>query len=267
MSYTFYSFRDRTAQDELQWENQSFDGLIKSSQTRTLMDIFCQYLDRPKMKIIEAGCGMGTWIYNLKQMGHDVIGVDYMQSTVDKVKAYDPDFPIEVGDVHQLRFPDSEFDAYVSLGVIEHFQAGPQQALLEARRILKPGGLAFITVPYLNLFRRLVTHNLRDIYFTGRRLLGKNYYFWEYRYTKKELKKFLEEAGFEVIFTGIDDYRTADRDHHIGLCADFFFLRSRHGEIWELNAPGKIILKLGKLFSPWLFCSGLHMVARNLKQR
>jgi len=265
MSYTFYSFRNRTDQDELQWENQTFDGLVKSSQNRTLMDIFGRYLQQPKMKIIEAGCGMGTWIYNLKQMGHDVIGVDYMQSTVDKVKEYDPDFPMEVGDVHQLHFPDNTFDAYVSLGVIEHFQEGPQKALLEAKRILKPNGLAFITVPYLNMFRRLVTHNLRDIYFAGRRLMKKKYYFWEYRYTKSELKQFLSEAKFEVIYTGIDDYKTTDNDHHIGLCADFFFLRSRKGEIWELNKPAKVLLKLGKLFSPWLFCSGLHIVARNMK--
>lgn len=265
MSYTFYSFRNRTKQDEEQWSNQTFDGLVKASQNRTLMQIFNQFLDKPNMKIIEAGCGMGTWIYNLQKMGHDVIGIDYMQSTVDKVKAEVPDLPVEVGDVHHLNFTDNTFDAYVSLGVIEHFQEGPQKALLEAKRVLKPNGLAFITVPYLNLFRRLVTHNLRDLYFAIRRLRGKTDYFWEYRYTKKELTDFLTEAQFQIIFTGIDDYIKEDRDHHIGLCADFFFLRAKDGEIWELSPTGKVLLKLGRLFSPWLFCSGLHIVAKNIK--
>ena len=265
MSYTFYSFRNREEQDETQWEGQTVEGLIKSSKTRTLMEIFKQYLDKPNMKIIEAGCGMGAWVHNLREMGHDVIGVDYMQSTVDKVKAYDPDFPIQVGDVLNLDFPDNTFDAYVSLGVIEHFREGPQKALWEAKRVLKPNGLAFITVPYLSVFRRLVTHNLRDIYFLIRRLMGKKDYFWEYRYTKKELAHFLKEAGFEIIYTGIDDYIREDKNHHIGLCADFFFLRAKDGEIWELNRIGKMLLKIGKLFSPWFFCSGIHMVARNIK--
>ena len=137
--------------------------------------------------------------------------------------------------------------------------------LSEIKRVLKPNGLAFITVPYLSVFRRLVTHSLRDIYFAIRRLMGKKDYFWEYRYTRKELSHFLKETGFEIVYTGIDDYIREDKDHHIGLCADFFFLRTKNGEIWELNKLGKLFLRAGKLFSPWFFCSGLHMVARNIK--
>jgi len=106
---------------------------------------------------------------------------------------------------------------------------------------------------------------MREIFFFLRRMRGRKDYFWEYRYTKRELARFLEDGGFELLYTGIDDYIPEDRTHHIGLYADFFFLRRKGGEIWELNYPGRLLLRIGRFFSPWLFCSGLHMVARSVK--
>lgn len=265
VSYKFYSFRDRTGQNEEQWAERTVEGEIRSCYTRTLTRIFDRFLEGPNLKILEAGCGLGGWVHYFRERGHDVIGVEYEASVVQRVKAYDSSFPIVQGDITNLDFPDNTFDAYISLGVIEHFEEGPQKALNEARRVLKPKGLAFITVPYLSFFRRIWVHPLREIYFALRRLKGKKDYFWEYRYTKKELAFFLNEAGFEILYTGIDDYIAEDKKHHIGLYADFFFLRKKGGEIWELNLPGRLFLRIARVFSPWLFCSGLHMVARNVK--
>ncbi len=261
MSYTFYSFRDREDQDEGMWANHTLSELINSSRNRTLHGIFDRYMKNSRLKILEAGCGMGIWVHYLREKGHDIIGIDYLKSTIDKVKQFDSTLPVQQGDVNNLDFPDNHFDAYISLGVVEHFQEGPQKALSEAYRVLKKGGLAFVTVPYLNMFRRLVTHPMRNLYFAIRRLKGKKDYFWEYRYTKKELKRFLEEAGFKILEVTIDDYPKEDDSHHIGLYADFFFLRNLEGEMWELNDKGKKLLKFLKLFSPWFICSGLHIVA------
>jgi ubiquinone/menaquinone biosynthesis C-methylase UbiE len=265
MSYTLYSFKTRDEQDQAMWADTSFDGLIAASKNRNLFNIFHRHLINDPLCIIEAGCGMGTWVYNIRQMGHDIIGIDYMESTIKKLKAEVPDLPVKHGDVLDLNYQDNTFDAYVSLGVIEHFQGGPQIALREASRVLKPNGLAFITVPYLSVFRRFIAHPIRDLYFLLRRIRGKEKYFWEYRYTKRELKRFLDESNFRVIDVDIDDYARTDSQHHIGLCADFFFLREKNGEIWELNRLGRILLKIGKVFSPWFFCSGVHMVAVNQK--
>jgi len=265
MSYKLFSFKNVDEQNDDQWATRSVEGEINSCETRTLVEIFDKFMKDKKLKILEAGCGLGGWVHYLKETGHDVIGLEYEQSVVDRVKEYDPNFPIVQGDITALEYEENTFDAYISLGVVEHFEEGPHRPLLEARRVLKPGGLAFVTVPYLSLFRRLFAHPLRSFYFFLRSLQGKEKYYWEYRYSKKELRKFLEETGFEIIYVDIDDYKRDDKNHHIGLCADFFFLRKKNGEIWELNTLGKIILRVGRLFSPWLFCSGQHMVARNVK--
>ncbi len=264
MSYTFYSFRNRDEQDLEMWSHRTLDGETKSCETRTLRSIFSRYIPNG-FKIIEAGCGLGGWVNYFRQKGYDIMGIEYDQRVIDKTLTDDSDMPVYYGDVNHLEYPDDTFDAYISLGVIEHFQEGPQRALLEASRVLKKNGLAFITVPYLSLFRRMITHPLRNFYFFVRRLRGGKDYFWEYRYTKKELLTFLMETGFKPIYIGIDDYIETDKKHHIGLYGDFFFLRKKNGDIWELNAIGKIILRVGRWFSPWLFCSGIHIVAQNVK--
>lgn len=264
MSYTFYSFRSPNQQDAVQWQNRNLKEETESCYARTLVEIFNHYLNNPSAKILEAGCGIGGWVNYFRRRGFHIIGVDYDRRVARKAREEDPSIPIFVGDIRYLPFPDNSFDAYISLGVIEHFFEGPIEALVEARRVLKPGGMAFITVPYLTRFRQFVVHPIRDLFFTLWTLNSRSKYFWEYRYTAPELMGFLKEAGLHIQDWGVDDYSRADIRHHIGLYADFFFLRSKKGKIWELNLVGKLLLALLRsLSSDWFFCSGLHIVARN----
>ncbi|MBN1893813.1 glycosyltransferase [bacterium] len=263
MSYSFHSFRDPNEHNLEQWSQRTVEGEYESCRGRTLQHIFGGYLRDPSMEILEAGCGLGGWVIYLRKKGFSIVGVDFDKRIVRRVKDYDSRIPVEVGDVCRLRFPDASFDAYISLGVVEHFEEGPDRALQEAYRVLRPGGIAFITVPYLSGFRKSLVHPLRNLFFGIRRLVSsKKEYFWEYRYNRKEMAGFIEQAGFEILETTIDDYIAADERRHIGLYADFFFLRKKNGGIWELNNVGRWLLRVSRRFSPWLVCSGLHIVAR-----
>jgi SAM-dependent methyltransferase len=266
MSYRFLSFKNRDQQDLEMWDERTLQGETESCATRTLREIFETYI-KPDDEILEAGCGLGGWVNYFWKKGYHITGLEYDKRIIEKAKSFDQKIPIEYGDVNFLRFDNDSFDDYISLGVIEHFEEGPDKALQEAARVLKPGGLAFITVPYHTIFRRLFAHRLRDLFFLLRRIKGGSSYFWEYRYSKRELIGFLKQAGFSIIYVGIDDYIESDHCHHIGLYADFFFLRKKKGEIWELNTAGKILLRAGRIFSPWLFCSGIHIIAQNNKQK
>ncbi|MFQ5706553.1 MAG: class I SAM-dependent methyltransferase [bacterium] len=265
MSYRFLSFKTGKEHDLDQWDNRSLEGELKSFENRTLVRIFDQYLNGSKAQILEGGCGFGAWCEWFQKKGHSIVGIEYDQNIVAQAKAFNPDVAVELGDITDLKYPDNSFDAYISLGVIEHFEHGPDQALKEAHRILKPGGLAFVTTPYLTPLRRFVAHPIRGFYFLIRKLRGQPNYFWEYRFTKKELRSFLERTGFEIIHTDIDDYEPTERNRHIGLWADWYFLRKKEGEIWELNALGKVILRILSLFPRWFYSSGLHLVARAKK--
>lgn len=64
---------------------------------------------------------------------------------LDKVADYHPDI---VGDIHALPFPDASEEAIICIAVLEHVE-NPMRAMDEIYRVLKPGGFAFIYVPFL----------------------------------------------------------------------------------------------------------------------
>lgn len=267
MSYKLLSFKTSTEHDLEQWEERSLEGELKSFEGRTLVRIFEKFLDGKNAHLLEGGCGFGAWCEWFQREGHSIVGIEYDKHIVSQAKSFKGDVAVELGDITNLNYPDNEFDAYISLGVIEHFEHGPEKALAEAHRILKQDGLAFVTTPYLTPLRRFISHPVRSLYFLKRKLSGKPNYFWEYRFTRKELRKYLEDAGFEIIHEDIDDYENWVTDRHIGLWADWFFLRKHGGEIWELNSIGKFVLKILRILPASWYCSGLHLVAKANKEK
>jgi SAM-dependent methyltransferase len=103
---------------------------------QTIEPYFLKYLPQSG-KILEAGSGRGRWVVYLRRKGFDVVGIDLARSNVAFAKAYDETIPVSHGDVLDTGFADGSFAAIISLGVVEHFEDGPQRAFRETRRILK----------------------------------------------------------------------------------------------------------------------------------
>ena len=164
-------------------------------------------------------------------------------------------------DVLHKCFRNETFDACLSLGVIEHFPEGPGRPLAELRRVLKRGGLLFVSTPCSNLVRRLVNHPLRDLVNLWSRLCGRRLHFVEYRFERHELINHVRGAGFEIIEHVPNDYRLDQYERSIGFYTDWPFLRDR-GEKWHLNAIGRIVFRMLKAISPYLVVSGILVIAR-----
>ena len=228
-------------------------------------ELFLEYLSKQD-KIVDAGCGFAKWVIYLHRRGFDIVGIDNYEFAISKLKEFDASLQVEVGDILNIKYPDNYFDAYISMGVVEHFEEGPHAALNEAYRLLKPGGLIFVSVPTVNIIRSIIRLPVRNTIRSFLRSLmiikkgwsesktsafldtidtllpeklkaiisklpGKKrryYHFTEYRYTKGELEDFLKKAGFEVIKTIPHDLYDS-KDHAIGLWMDFLFLRDLKG--------------------------------------
>jgi SAM-dependent methyltransferase len=65
--------------------------------------------------------------------------------TVDAVAAPGVDV---VGDIHGLPFADGSFDAVFCTGTLEHI-TDPFRAIQELRRVLRPGGILYVDVPFM----------------------------------------------------------------------------------------------------------------------
>jgi SAM-dependent methyltransferase len=158
------------------------------------LDVFPAFLSREGY-ILEAGSGLGAVVIHLRDRGYHMLGLDYAVNALRVCRAHDPSLQLQAGDVHALPYADNTLHGYLSFGVLEHFEHGPGPALREANRVLVPGGVIVLTIPYPNIVHRLVHWK--------RRLLGASQLtddeFYESAYTQHDLKRELEGAGFEVI--------------------------------------------------------------------
>lgn len=175
----FWEEREKSLEEQQQYMEFNF-----------LTKIFHKYLSH-REKILEGGCGTGRWVFYLKEKEYDIIGVEWSKEVVNQVKAWDQNAPIIVGDIFNLDFPDSFFQTYISLGVIEHHE-NYLMALKEAYRVICNGGYLLCTVPYFNHIRRI-----KNIFGAYKAKAGEK--FFEYRFTKKEIIRHVEDAGFEII--------------------------------------------------------------------
>jgi 2-polyprenyl-3-methyl-5-hydroxy-6-metoxy-1,4-benzoquinol methylase len=96
-------------------------------------------------RVLDVGCGRGELLQEFRRRGWDVQGTELS----DRASAYAREvlhLPVETGSLDTIGFPAGHFDAITLWHVLEHV-ADPQALLLEANRILKPGGVFLVSVP------------------------------------------------------------------------------------------------------------------------
>lgn len=254
LSPKVYTYLNLAEQQTYMWSNRQIEDEVALCERRNLLDVFLRYLPKGE-KIIEAGCGLCAWLIKLDRLGYAIEGIDFDPNVVRRVKEYDPQLQVNERDVTATGYDADTFGAYVSLGVVEHFEEGPGKSLAEANRILKPGGIMILTVPYNNFVRRLIYNPLRGIFVILLRLKNKPIYFVEYRYNRREIEGFVTGARFRIIAVGHDDFSAPAES--MGLWTDWPFLRS--SEQFVMNRMGKAI---AAILPKWLHTSGMYIIAQ-----
>jgi SAM-dependent methyltransferase len=239
------------------WVGESIEEQIALCPYQTIEPVFRKYLPKDG-RTLEAGCGLGRWVFYLKRLGYDASGVEFSQTALAAIKKFDAEAPIGFGDVTKLDFPDNHFKAMISLGVVEHFEGGPEQALRETVRVIENGGILLISVPTINLIRTLYVHRAMELRQGLRRRMGRKYSFYEYRFGKREFAGVLRAAGLEILESIADDFRPPK---NIGLYSDFGPLQNRNRK-WELNGRGKLVERLLRAVSIDLYAAGTLYVCK-----
>jgi len=105
---------------------------------------------KPGDKILDVGGGPGHYSIHYAGQGHDVTLLDLSDENVKfakkKARQYGVKFTALQGDALDLsRFPDASFDVVFLMGPLYHLmeEESRRKAILEAKRVLKPGGYLF----------------------------------------------------------------------------------------------------------------------------
>lgn len=194
---------DTAASWEAHWRGDPPRRMRGQPIARSFRDAFTRFLPQDGL-IIEAGCGNGNVLRTVASAGYEIEGVDFAAEAIEANRAIDPSGRYRVGDVRHLPYGDGEAAAYISLGVIEHFDDETRGVILrEAARVLRPGGVALISTPYYSPLRRARAmvggYRNRD---EGRETLP----FYQYFFSARELKGFVTDAGLRPV--AIETYDT-----------------------------------------------------------
>jgi SAM-dependent methyltransferase len=178
------------------WGGQDVAGLLAVARRSPLTRLVERGLP-PGGLVLEAGAGLGQYVILLRERGRRAVGVDWSRNALARGRAAAPGLPVAAMDLGALGIRDGAVAAYLSLGVLEHDPAGPARLLAEARRVLASGGRLLVSVPYVNGARRLLRPWLAR---RQRRLAGAGGAFYQYAFTREEVRGFLGQAGFRVLW-------------------------------------------------------------------
>lgn len=192
-------------------------GQIELARTQ---EIVLRHLPPPPGTILDVGGGPGIYSRWLAARGYRVHLIDAMPSHVEQARqasARQPDAPVaslRVGDARRIEDADATVDAVLLLGPLYHLtERGDRiQALREARRVLRPGGLLFaagigrfasLLSGMVDNFlgdpdvREIIEQDLRDG--QHRNPTAKDYFTTAFFHLPQELTGEVREAGFDLV--------------------------------------------------------------------
>jgi SAM-dependent methyltransferase len=266
MSFKVYYFKAPAGSEfSVYWERSDVSKHFGLVETQTTMPVVRELLPRDQ-PILDAGCGLGRWVAYFRQRGYDVVGLDTSVERMATGREYAGPFPAVCASVLRTPFADDTFGAVMCFGLVEHFEDGPSAALAELHRILRPGGILFVSVPYNNLVRKLIVNPLYRLRNLKRRLMRCPLAFNEYRFSARELRRFVSKSGFEVLGCTPDELMPPKC---VGLFVDRLLLQGglRDSRSWETGRAGKALRKVLDAISPWLCAGGVLCVGRRATAR
>lgn len=200
-----------------------FPAYVRSQQRRIAFDLgLVRERCAPTATIVEFGAVPLLLTLPLARLGYPITGVDLaperFAGTIETLGLTVLRCDIEA---EPLPFPDAHVDVALFNELFEHLRINPIVTMREVHRILKPGGLLFLSTPNLRSLAGLANFLLKNRCYSceGRpydeygklETLGHMGHVREY--TTREITEFLERIGFtveEIVHRGTFDRAWAD---------------------------------------------------------
>jgi len=183
-----------------------FDGIAPGWYNFRHWSIFRSELEAlarrwQKGSLLNVGCAHGPDFLPFRQ-NFDLYGLDFSSEMLSFAQRYSRKFDFAVNlflaDASYLPFADEVFDWAISVATYHHIKGKRerQAALNELKRVLKPGGEAFITV--WNRWQPRFWFGGKEVAVPWR-TKDKTLYRYYYLFSYPELERLLKQVGFQVL--------------------------------------------------------------------
>lgn len=187
-------------QDTIDWYNKHAEEFAQKAGTH-VYDGFKQFESLlPKGgKVLDAGCGSGRDTMYFVQDGFDATGMDISSGLIQHAKKEYPVGKFLVGDMRALEFGDADFDGVWANASLLHYEnrGDVLKSLQEFYRVLKEKGIVYVNV-------KLQTKDKTGLEYDKRFAEPR---FFQY-FTEKEMRDLLNEAGFTVLSSKIEQSKS-----------------------------------------------------------
>jgi SAM-dependent methyltransferase len=124
----------------------SFSPLAGADKFSELAAILSRVFPDKEAAILDAGCGAGGFLAKLREEGYrNLSALDPSPACIESVRR-ELNIEARVGVLETPPFPLAGFDLVISTGVLEHL-LHPAADLIGLKKLLAPGGAAFVVVP------------------------------------------------------------------------------------------------------------------------
>lgn len=179
------------------------DELLCEQKRNIHLDLIWRWADIASSRRIlktdsfEEALGADQFLFDLAKINGNTIGIDVSDEIASKAKRRSKQYSTDSGeyvccDVRHLPFKSNSIELIISNSTLDHYQYNMDitTALQELRRVLEPGGTLILTMDNKG--------NLTEPLFRLWVWLGFAPFFSGKTYSIKELKRALEEIGFDV---------------------------------------------------------------------
>jgi len=172
-----------------------FFDLNNTFQRYRVSEVLKIYHPKSGERVLDLGCGWGTFSFILAPQVKEVVGLDFSQRSVDICKEQAQkrgltNVSFVQADATKTGLPADSFDSIIAADLFEHlYPEDSNLVIAECFRILKPGGIMSIWTPHRgHIFEILKNRNI---------ILEKDISHVDYK-SMRRMKDYLKQNGFTV---------------------------------------------------------------------
>ncbi len=161
----------------------------------------------PTAQIVEFGSAPLFLTLAVRELGYKIIGLDIIPETFARTIAENGlDIRKVNFETEPLPLPDDSVDVAIFNEVFEHLRVDLIATMSKVRRVLKPGGLLFLSTPNMRsltgiwalLWHGYGGHTRPDLFWQWGLLQRYGFMGHVREYTPREVSEFLEKLGFRI---------------------------------------------------------------------